>query len=354
MAIGLNKAVDVTKQSDAFQEIVISGTTTFSPPYDCKAFVYVVGAGGAGGLATGSTVVTDTCAASGGGAGGLAVSFLSLSASTSYTAIIGQGGQPQTITGPNQSANGQNGGNCEFSGPGITTMTANGGSGGQGVTQTGSTIASATGGAGGTASGGNILNVTGGSGGDATDETFTGQRACAGGGGAVGLFGTGHRGGSAHMSGTSSGTNNCVAGGGGVGGRGGDATFTSVNKTATYGGRGTQQAADETNTQLQSFYEVFGGSGQPPSNSSMLQPSVAYGSEGSGTSGVLGTNASEARAFGGGGGCVGSSSQTSTSGGSQMGGGAGGAAVGNTASGGDAVSGEGGVGLIIIRLVEEF
>ena len=79
--------------SGAIQEIVIAeSTTTFSPLFDCKALVYVVGAGGAGGSVTGSSSGGPNHAASGGGAGGLAISELTLSASTNYTATIGEGG----------------------------------------------------------------------------------------------------------------------------------------------------------------------------------------------------------------------------------------------------------------------
>jgi hypothetical protein len=155
-----------TPVSGSYSERVILSSGTYTPPFDCKALVYVIGGGGSGGSAVSTTTAQDTVAASGGGAGGIAVSELTLSAAVSYTATIGAGGAAAANSpGTARTTAGNAGGQSVFSGSDITTMTANGGSGGVGDYQTGSTQASATGGAGGTASGGSLFNATGGAGG---------------------------------------------------------------------------------------------------------------------------------------------------------------------------------------------
>lgn len=151
---------------------VLTVSDSFTPPFDMKALVYVIGAGGSG---VKDVIQTTTgYYHRGGGAGGCAVSEIELLTSVTYTATIGSGG----VTPSGDRQNGQNGGASSFAGSNITTMTANGGEGGQLL---GSAEAQ-----GGTASGGNLMNNTGGNGGIPTGLTdFTG-------GGAVGLWGNGN------------------------------------------------------------------------------------------------------------------------------------------------------------------
>ena len=74
MAIGLNKET-TPRPSGSLQEIVFTYSQTFTPPFKCKALVYVIGAGGSGGACWASSSTVKNCAG-GGGAGGTAVSVL--------------------------------------------------------------------------------------------------------------------------------------------------------------------------------------------------------------------------------------------------------------------------------------
>lgn len=130
---------------------VLQSSTTWSPANKVLADVYVVGGGGTGGQATASGTNAKTVA-TGGAAGSVGASRLVLEQGTVYTITVGAGG----------SGAGDAGSASEFSGPGITTINAPGGNGGNSLAgdSTGVvTVAGATGG--GVATGGNLFNVNG-------------------------------------------------------------------------------------------------------------------------------------------------------------------------------------------------
>ena len=197
-------------------EWLFQSSASWVPPYDCRAYVTVIGPGGSGGSYR-DDGDHRSYVGSGGGAGGCAKSLLTLSSAVTYTITIGAGGA--TVS----AANGNNGGaNSVFSGSDITDMTANLGSGGVQAIASGNTAQA--GGAGGAASGGSIWNVTGGAGGSATMSNWDSRSAegefyISGGGGAAGILGESFRGGYALINLTSAGTDCSVRGGGaGVGG----------------------------------------------------------------------------------------------------------------------------------------
>ena len=161
------------------QTISFINSTTWSPAQDMNAKIYVIGAGGSGGVAAYN--------ATGGGAGGCAVTIIDLDASTTYTITIGAPGKArdQSSTG----ANGYTGGNTTFAGSGISTMTGSGGGGGL-YNTAGNGTGTANGGSGGAASGGTYGNFTGGAGGAITADSINAYYKATG-GGAVGLWATG-------------------------------------------------------------------------------------------------------------------------------------------------------------------
>ena len=204
-----------------FQERVFANSTTWSPGFNCRAYVTVIGPGGSG-ASRRNTTVNQAQAASGGGAGGCAKSLLTLSSSVTYTITIGSGG-----ASVNGGAGVNGGANSVFSGSDISTMTANLGNGGV-QAGGGATVSAQAGGTGGAASGGNIWNITGGAGGSAEISYYSasGGHWASGGGGAAGILGEAFRGGNALTS--TGGYNKMALGGGaGVGGNGGDATVTA-------------------------------------------------------------------------------------------------------------------------------
>jgi len=143
--------------------IVLTKSQTWVPPADGNICIHVIGAGG-GGLGKNYTPVS-------GGAGGYCKkTTLAVTTSGSFTVVVGAhglGGWGVFNAAP------QAGGNSTVAGTGLSaTLTANGGSG--------ASFANNTNGAGGTASNGDVNN-TGGAGGF-------------GGGGAVGIHGTGNAG----------------------------------------------------------------------------------------------------------------------------------------------------------------
>lgn len=164
--IGGGKVIDDIK--------IFYSSTTYTPASDCEAVVYVLGAGGSG-AAYSSTALNHHC--SGGGAGGLASSRLDLSSSVTYTVTIGSGGAARSGNG----VNGLGGGNSVFSGTGITTMTGNGGQGGDYGAFSDAALARS----GGTATGGNIFNYQGGGSGSVAGGS---NNAKASGGGSVNFF----------------------------------------------------------------------------------------------------------------------------------------------------------------------
>ena len=245
-----------SKSEVVLQERIFQYSTTWSPPFNCKAYVTVIGAGGAGASSLMNNSGTAYCAA-GGGAGGCAKSLLNLSSSVTYTITIGAGGASVGTTNDGGDASG----NSVFSGSDITTMTCTGGDGGE--TGVGAEVISTkNGGAGGTATGGNIWEVTGGVGGSSTCSFFiaNGVHIAAGGGGAAGILGESFRGGNALNSVTGY-DKISLAGGAGVGGRGGDATCTAKDNF----GNGTQATA-----------KARGGGGDGPGEDALMTD-AAYG-----------------------------------------------------------------------------
>ena len=84
-------AVLGSKNQSVINELLFTITTTWACPFDCKAIVTVIGAGGAGG-STEHNNAGCRLSAGGGGAGGVSKSLLTLKAGTSYTATIGAQG----------------------------------------------------------------------------------------------------------------------------------------------------------------------------------------------------------------------------------------------------------------------
>ena len=171
---GISKTRQSNAQIGSFPTMFFQESQTWACPVSMEAIVYVIGGGGGGAVNGG--YYDNQRNSRGGSAGGCAVSRLSLSAQN-YTVTVGAGGEgDRTQSGQNGTA----GGASSFSGTGITTMTANGGAGG-----TQSTSAQNTTAGGGTATGGNLMNNTGGGGGP--NSTATGRVS---GGGAVNLYGS--------------------------------------------------------------------------------------------------------------------------------------------------------------------
>ena len=224
-------------------ERIFSASTTWSPPFDCRAYVTVIGAGASGASAR-NTSDHRAAAASGGGAGGSAKSLLRLDSSVTYTITIGAGGT--SVTGITGTAYGVDGESSVFSGSDITDMTSTGGIKGVQAVAAG-TVATQAGGVGGSATGGNVWNVTGGAGGSATVSYWetNGVHHAAAGGGAAGVLGTSYRGGNALLS-VDAYDKAVATGGGGVGGRGGDGTVSGgvVTLVHTQGGSGDHDGDD--------------------------------------------------------------------------------------------------------------
>jgi len=188
----------------------------------------VGGSGSAGGV---STTAGNSAAATGAGAGGFISGMRYLTAGVSYAVTVGAGGAGFTLaantTQVNQ--NGNDGSASSFSGAGITTMTANGGT--KGLYAQGSNTAGSPGG---TATGlSSDLIVAGGASGAAQ---LQGSCLAASGGGAVGIRGVGYQGGDAITTATGM---VAAAGGAGVGGRGGIATASTTTTLSAGGGAGT-------------------------------------------------------------------------------------------------------------------
>ena len=211
-------------------EWLFQSSASWVPPYDCRAYVTVIGPGGSGGSYR-DDGDHRSYVGSGGGAGGCAKSLLTLSSSVTYTITVGAGGASVNAANGNDG-----GGNSEFQGSDIDNMAGNLGSGGLSAGGA-NAVTTQAGGAGGAASGGTIFNCTGGAGGSGAvpDYQNDGIHIAAGGGGAAGIFGKSHRGGNALCN---PGGPNIVAlgGGAGVNGNGGDATSIASNGTAGGGG----------------------------------------------------------------------------------------------------------------------
>ena len=107
---------------------LFTASGAFSPAFDCKALVYVIGGGGGGGAAGTYSVAGYKGAASGGAAGGCAISLLDLKKATTYNIVIGAGGAQTAATSVNQSNAGNAGTNTTFTDASgvVSTMTGNG------------------------------------------------------------------------------------------------------------------------------------------------------------------------------------------------------------------------------------
>jgi hypothetical protein len=221
-------------------DVVLTVSTTWSPPYKVKALVRCFGGGGSGGICntrTGGVSNSYLWTATGGGAGEHAGSILELDPSVTYTIVAGAGGL-QKSRSSDGGATGNAGGNTSFAGSGITTITANGGAGGA-VTQftviaDAGTRAGAVGGSGGA---GELYRYTGGAGGAITKpaNALVSNNCLLSGGGAVGLFNTGFAGGSVTFF-TSASDRTIASGGGGINGVGGPVSVDSADGRATWGG----------------------------------------------------------------------------------------------------------------------
>ena len=233
------------------QGVAFTGSATYSPLYDCKAMVYVIGGGGSGAACYNVNSAGEVMCASGGGAGGCAVSLLDLKAAHTYTITVGAGGARVSKT-YNSHGSGIAGGNTTFvdGSATISTMTGNGGGAGDSSkaspTSTTTTASAATGGS---ASGGTLANNTGGGSGTATTVWTSGYfnmaAIASSGGGAVGLFGTGYA--SGNVSGVPRNTyNNEKSCGGGAGVGGSSGTTSGSISTATGGGSANGPSANVT------------------------------------------------------------------------------------------------------------
>lgn len=342
-------------------EWVLTTSQSWSPPFKCKVLTFVIGAGGLAGKVSGTSANLTYCS-SGGGAGGCSASILTLDPAVSYTATIGAGASHAT----SGILSGVDGGDTTFSGSDIDTMTGNGG--GAGVLSYGGGTRSAAGGAGGTATNGNLFNATGGAGGNADNTgaaagSSSGSR-FAGGGGAVGILGEGHRGGHALSTTGSPTLVDCAAGGAGVGGRGGDLDVQRASGSAawTSGGGGTYGPGADTSGNF-STASTAGGLGRSGDSGGSFDtgttgililtgaarlgnsggttgPTAGVGGEGQRTNAVY-----NAGIFAGGGGIV---DNRSIAGDTFFGGGTGGHATDSTTSPGC----KAGDGVVIIKLLE--
>ena len=220
---------------------------------------YLVVAGGGGAGASG----TNGSGSGGGGAGGLLTSTgatsLTLDSNVTYSVTVGDGGSGAVGVVTPRYTTGNNGDNSEFSGIGITTITAIGGGGG---------------------SSGSDAQTTANSGGSGGGSGYNGI-------GAAGTAGQGNAGGS-----SSSGAPYAASGGGGAGSAGAGAPN---NSTGGNGGDGLLNSITGSNT----FY-AGGGGGSPSYNGSGLGGSGGSNVGGDGTNGLTGNNGTINTGSGGG------------------------------------------------------
>tara|TARA_B100001059_G_C17829113_1_gene583411 strand:- start:2254 stop:3375 length:1122 start_codon:yes stop_codon:yes gene_type:complete len=358
------------------QSIAFTGSTTWSPMFDCKALVYVIGGGGAGASNYLYQANTYQQCGSGGAAGGCATSLLDLKSAHTYTLTIGAGGVAVAKT-YNTGAAGGAGGNTTFAdGSGtISTMTGNGGGGGNfQVNQSANTSAAAA--TGGSASGGTLANVTGGASGAATKPyTSSSYGFVCTGGGSVGINGVGFSSGAAESSGYTAG-NPMITSGAGVGGSSG--SMSGFNYGSTSGGSANGPSANGASTVTLVSGVAGIGDGFSPANALSLGGSsgdtnVANG-QGSNDTGYIaiaepgaGGTASYEPGYspwvaqaggvfaGGGAMAMGNQSLSVASAGGAGGLGAGGGAGGrrNNSNYGTSSGGAGGSGVIIIQILEQ-
>lgn len=362
--------------SALIQSIAYTGSATYTPMFDCKALVYVIGAGGAGASIYLYQAAGQEGCGSGGAAGGCATSLLDLKAAHTYTMTVGAGGTA-IAKNYNQGAAGGAGGNTTFvDGSGtISTMTGNGGGGGnyQLTSYASSSAAAATGGS---ATGGTLANVTGGASGAASRVYASSSYGyIVTGGGSVGVNGVGHSSGSAASSGWLGGTPMCT-GGAGIGGSSGSMTGFAYGATAGASANGPSADGSTTITIVDGAVGL--GDGFAPANALSLggsggdvdaaagqgadnvgQVLIAGPGAGGGPShepGYQPWNGQAGGVFGGGGAmAMGNASSHVASAGGAGGLGAGGGAGGrrNSSGYGNSTGGAGGSGVIIIQILEK-
>jgi|694.fasta_scaffold00622_66 hypothetical protein len=169
----------------------ITSNRTWTPRKNLARFIhiFVVGAGGSGGMGwparnVGTYGNTDGVAGGGGGgAGGMSYSIIAGTTTGSATVTVGTGGAGVGVTAEQRAISGNAGTASSFVGFSLN-MSAAGGGGGQGAQSTngGSTAVTGVGGAGGSASGGNQSNLTGGAGGGFSVSGSNPRTSAAGGG----------------------------------------------------------------------------------------------------------------------------------------------------------------------------
>lgn len=234
---------------------IIPSTLVFTPDITGWYRVTVVGSGGRGGRAYGTTA-----RATGGGAPGKSVKWFYLIAGTGYPFNIASGVANASAS---TSSNGADGFASTFTGPGSVVITANGGKGG--VFSVGTVNVNLLGGLGGTATGGDI-NIPGGRGGDINVSGSTGTTSnMATGGGSVGALDVPYRGGDINItSAFSTSVLDLATGGAGVGGNGGDITFSPTAGAGTFraaSGSGGAGAAGASITAITSNVFAAGAGG---------------------------------------------------------------------------------------------
>jgi hypothetical protein len=249
---------------------------------------YLIVGGGGGAGAAGA----NGSGSGGGGAGGLLTSIggttLTLNASVTYDVIVGAGGSGAVSVVTPRYTGGDNGSDSEFSGTGITTITAFGGGGGGSGNGSGSNC-------------NNCLPNDGGSGGG------TGY----GGPGAAGTAGQGNSGGI-----SASGAPFAASGGGGAGGAGSGAPNNST------GGNGGAGLEVNITGGTGNFY-AGGGGGSSSYNGTGVGGSGGSGIGGYGTSGLIGGDGSPNTGSGGG--------------------------AGSSSTSGNSTGGDGSSGIVILR-----
>ena len=352
-------------------------STTLTPAFNFTALVHVVGAGGSGGATDGESGKISI--GTGGGAGGHAISKLNFTSGVTYTITIGAGGEAITTSAASVS-NGNAGGASSISGSDITTMTANGGGAGQGSAPTSIATHTEAGGTGGTATGGNIANLTGGAGGAVSCVKDGNNRTgfIATGGGALNIGRGAFAGGSVTTSATSNTGMRRSTGGGGTGGKAADLTGTYAEQAnqAGNGGAGVGPAdnlpssSSHNATRQGALYPYIALTGNANDALGMafgqnifssliagttvtnVSSSSESGYQGAGGSGTVGAGYGGSSTFGGGGSNQPSAYSNRSAGLSYFAGGGGGMVTWTNVTGN--VSGAGGNGFVLIRILEIF
>lgn len=351
-------------------------STTITPSFNFIALVHAVGSGGSGAGTDGES--GKICIGTGGGAGGHAISRLKFTSGVTYTITIGAGGEAITTSAASVS-DGNAGGATSISGSDITTMTANGGGAGQGSAPTSIATHTETGGTGGTATGGNIANLTGGAGGAVSciKDGNNSSGLIATGGGAINIGRGAFAGGAVTTQASSTTAMRRSTGGGGVGGKAADltATYSQANNQAGNGGAGVGPAANLSNSVSSNyvaegaFYPYVAESTTTAADAigmafgqnifsalvagttlGNVSSGATSGYNGAGGSGTVGAGSGALSTFGGGGSNQPSGYANRNAGLSYFGGGGGGMVTHTNITGN--VSGAGGDGFVIIRVLE--